>query len=106
MINLSAFIKALKSTWLRRILSSDSKWLEILKVYLDVEKLMTCNTELIKEKSNTINNQFWKDVLKSAIDIDMKTVVTEEFILKSSLFHNRNMSRDARKPVFGVSDKV
>ena len=44
MIKLSAFIKALKSTWLRRILSSDSKWLEILKVYLDVEKLMTCNS--------------------------------------------------------------
>ena len=99
MINLSAFIKALKSTWLRRILSSDSKWLEILKVYLDVEKLMTCNTELIKEKSNTINNQFWKDVLKSVIDIDMKTVVTEEFILKSSLFYNRNIMING-KPIF------
>ena len=79
MTNLNAFINALKSTWIRRILTSDSKWQEFIKLYLNLEKLMSCNTEFIREKHNTINNQFWKDVLKSVIDIDSKIEVTEEF---------------------------
>ena len=52
---------------------------------------MSCSTEFIMEKHNTINNQFWKDVLKSIIDIDSKIEVTEEFVLKSPLYHNRNI---------------
>ena len=91
MINLNAFINALKSTWIRRIISSDSKWQEFIKMYLNLEKIMSCNTEFMKEKCNIISNQFWKDVLKAVVDIDMRTNETEESILKSPLHYNRNI---------------
>ena len=31
MINLNAFVNALKSTWIRRLLLNESKWQEIIK---------------------------------------------------------------------------
>ena len=39
MINLNAFINALKSTWIRRLLTSDSKWQEFIKMHVNLEKL-------------------------------------------------------------------
>ena len=92
MTNLNAFINALKSTWVRRILTSDSKWQEFIKIHLNLKKLMSCNTEFIRETYNTISNEFWKDVLKSVIDIDMRTEATEERILESPLYYNRNIT--------------
>ena len=88
MTNLNAFMNALKSPWVRRILTSDSKWQEFMKIHLNLEKLMSCDTEHIRETYNTISNEFWKDVLKSVIDIDMRTEATEERILECPLYYN------------------
>ena len=50
MINLNAFIKALKTTWIRRILLSDSKWQEFIKEYVDLDKMVSCNIEYVRQK--------------------------------------------------------
>ena len=94
MINLNAFINALKSTWIRRLLTSDSKWQEFIKMHVNLEKLTSFNTEFIRERCNTLKNQFWKDVFKSFLDINRKTEETEEQILKTPLFYNRNIIVD------------
>ena len=72
MINLNAFINALKSTWIRRLLTSDSKWQEFIKMHVNLEKLTSFNAEFIRERCNSLKNQFWKDVFKSFLDINRK----------------------------------
>ena len=78
MINLNAFVSALKSTWIRRLLLNESKWQEIIKLHINLETLTSCNAEYIQDISSTLNNQFWKDVLKSFLDINYKTEISEE----------------------------
>ena len=99
MINLNAFVNALKSTWIRRLLLNESKWQELIKIHINLEMLTTCNVEYIQDILSTLNNQFWKDVLKSFLDINYETEIGEEQILKSPLFYNRNIKID-RKYVF------
>ena len=50
MINLNAFINALKSTWIRRLLTSDSKCQEFIKMHVNLEKLTSFNAEFIRER--------------------------------------------------------
>ena len=61
--------------------------------------LTSCNVEYIQDILSTLNNQFRKDVLKSFLNINYKTEIGEEQILKSPLFYNRNIKID-RKYVF------
>ena len=96
MINLNAFVSALKSTWIRRLLLNESKWQEIIIIHINLEMLTSCNVEYIQDVLSTLNNQFWKDVLKSFLDINYKTDICEEQILKSPLFYNRNIKIDSK----------
>ena len=64
-----------------------------------MEMLTSCNVEYIQDILSTLNNQFWKDVLKSFLDINYKTEICEEQILRSPLFYNRNIKID-RKYVY------
>ena len=84
MTNLNAFVKALKSTWIRRLLLSENKWQESIKLHINLEKLTTCNIEYITDIYNTIKNQFWKDVLKAVIDINYKMEKDEKHIFEKS----------------------
>ena len=72
MVNLQAFIEALKLTWIRRLLSTDRKWQDFIKLDLQFEKLLGCHTEYVKKKINNLKNNFWVDVLKSFIKLNEK----------------------------------
>ena len=72
MVNLQAFIEALKLTWIRRLLNTDRKWQDFIKLELDVEKLLSCNTEYLVENIKKMNNSFWINVLKSIIKFNRK----------------------------------
>ena len=89
MVNLQAFIEALKLTWIRRLLNTDRKWQDFIKLDIEVEKLLSCNTEYLVENIKKINNSFWLDVLKSFIKFDRKNILNEEDILKTQIFHNQ-----------------
>ena len=39
MINLNAFSRALKITWLRRILQNESKWQVLIKTMVNIENV-------------------------------------------------------------------
>ena len=62
--------------------------------------LTSCNVEYIQDILSTLNNRFWKDVLKSFLDINYKTEKGEEQILKSPLFYNRNIKIDRKYVIF------
>ena len=48
MMNIKAFIDALKLTWLRRLITYDSKWQHFIKSYIDLNKLMGCHLNYIE----------------------------------------------------------
>ena len=56
MINIDAFIKGLKVTWIRRLIISNSKWQYIIKSNLNIKNLMnfgkSCSESLIKQITN------------------------------------------------------
>lgn len=92
MINLKAFINALKATWIRRLLLTDCKWRCFIKQYIDIEKMTSCNTNYVEKIVGNVKNKFWKDVLLSFLEIDRKLELSEDQVLKSPLFYNRNIT--------------
>ena len=72
MINIMAFIEALKSTWIRWLLITDNKWQMFIKKYIQIEKLTGCNIKYIEEMIAHLPNKFWNDVLLSLIKINKK----------------------------------
>ena len=91
MINIRAFIDALKSTWIRRLLTTDSKWLALITSQIKIDELTGNNMKYIEDRIKRITNQFWKDVLQSIININKKTLVTEEYVLTSPIYYNKNI---------------
>ena len=91
MVNLKAFIEALKSTWIRRLPTKNSKWQVFIKANVNTEKLTGCNIMFLEKVIDTIPNQFWKDVLQSLITINKKVVLTEKDILRSPIYYNYNI---------------
>ena len=43
MVNLNAFIDALKLTWIRRIFNTDSIWQDFIKLHIECQKLLGCS---------------------------------------------------------------
>ena len=91
MINLNAFIQALKSTWIRRLLHTDNKWQIFIKAHVDISKLTGCNMIFIQNMIGTLENKFWKDVLQSLININKNSELNESDILKSPIFYNNSI---------------
>ena len=61
MININAFIAALKVTWIRRLILNDGKWANITQISL--KELVDFGDAYISNKMKTISNPFWLDVL-------------------------------------------
>lgn len=91
MINVNAFIGALKLTWIRRLLVSDCKWQYFIKSDIDIEKLVTSNTKYIERTIKNVQNKFWEDVLQSFINMNRLICFNEEQVLKSPLFYNEGI---------------
>ena len=64
MINVNIFIKALKISWLRRIVKhSDSiSWCTLSKI--NILNLFSLGPGYVNEITKDIDNPFWKDILK------------------------------------------
>ena len=66
--NLLRFSNSLKTTWLRRIIATDSGWTTFALAY-EIDKCWTFGNDFAEQKKNTIVNTFWKDVIISIIDL-------------------------------------
>ena len=102
MINITAFIDALKSTWIRRLLMTDSKWQIFIKQYIQIEKLTSCGIKYLQETIINLPNKFWIDVLLSLINLNKKMVLSDEDVLKSPLYYNDNIKIDGTSIFFKV----
>ena len=88
MLNLNAFMGALKLTWIRRLLLSDCKWQHFIKSEIDMKNLAACNTKNIEKIISKVQNKFWTDVLQSFININKLKDSKQEQVQKSPLFYN------------------
>ena len=81
-INIGAFMTALKTTWIRRLIS----------LYIDSEKLYSCGQEYCTNEIKNIHNKFWEDVLKSHIEVITKNEPTgHTAFLSSAIYYNENI---------------
>lgn len=92
MVNLQAFICALKATWIRRLITSNSKWQCYITSYISIEKLTAFDTGYVEEKLKDIKNHFWKDVLIALLKLKNNIKETQESVLKSPLFYSHNIT--------------
>ena len=68
MIRVEPFIDALKLSWIRRLLTTDSKWADLLyHCYPKLTKFQSMGSEYIKQILRTMHNNFWHDVFKAWI---------------------------------------
>ena len=89
MINIDAFIKELKATWIRRLIVSNSKWQYIIKSNLNIKDLINFGKSYSESLIKQINNPFWSDVIKSYSSvIQLKEENTTEYFLSNPIFHN------------------
>ena len=64
MVQLPAFIKALKISWIRRIIKphENNEWFDFSTV--NFSKLLSMGTQYAERLTETLINPFWKDLMK------------------------------------------
>ena len=102
MIHISSFVKALKLTWIRRILQTNSSWVNLFNesTQCSIKSVCDFGNEYLRSRLKEITNPFWKDVLHSLCDF--ATLLPKRNIsatLKSPLWHNCFIKIDKR-PIF------
>lgn len=67
MIDYSDFTHALKSSWIRRLLTSKSKWVNLLEAQLKIKinDLWIKGSDCVLQHSKSIGNKFWSEVFLS-----------------------------------------
>ena len=91
MVNLNAFIEAQKATWVRRLLTTNSKWQTLLYLEIDLEKLCSCHIKYAENFLSKTYNKFWKDVLQAFININKNINLKDDMVLQTPLFYNINI---------------
>lgn len=85
MINLNVFIMGLKLTWIRRLFTSEAKWVTLVK---QVESI-NLNEIAFHTNIKQTENKFWNDVLKAWRELkQFNAPSTEPELLSSSLWQN------------------
>ena len=93
-MNINAFIAALKTTWLRKIIAdNNSPWSIILQFRTDTRNVFNLGTNFVTEKIlPKIKNEFWRDVFSSHIQIVTNNTPTEiQQFQTIPIFSNENI---------------
>ena len=87
MISIESFDKALKLTWLRRMLTSESKWKKIIFcMYPKLNEITLYGDCFIKSLCKVIDNLFWENVLTYLYEFHSKIVVLTFQEFKATCF--------------------
>ena len=90
MLDLKIFIKSLKVTWLRRLLTSKSKWKFLLfKEYNNFKYMSFFGPNFYTNIGTKMNNTFWKEVMSSIEEYAERCPPCnpQEFISESFLYN-------------------
>ena len=92
MINIQYFIKALRITWLRRVIQSheNKTWYDLSDI--DFEKVFTLGSGYARQCKQIISNPFWKDMLQIWADFcNAVSCETVDHVVESPLWYNKNL---------------
>ena len=95
MINIVNFIKALKGSWIRRLIRDHNKpWIKLyINNFGQTTNISTRGANWFKTLADRTTNKFWKDTFYSYIDILIKNRPrSNEDILSTPLWYNRDIS--------------
>ncbi|XP_033756945.1 uncharacterized protein LOC117339468 isoform X1 [Pecten maximus] len=99
MFNIEYFIKALKLSWVQRILKSNGACKAIFESIIgcNINSIFKFGKEFLNKKANVIKNIFWKEVL-SDLYIFLNCVDEDDNIYQH-LWYNNNIKVDS-KPIY------
>ena len=119
MIHLPSFIKALKLTWIKKLVDANNTSPWKLMLIDSLEKYGHCNILLYDKAScNEISNdfnRFWKDVFISWSTLYSEPVTTSEQMLMQPIWHNKRILVNGKecyyrhwheKDIFVIADVV
>ena len=93
MINIRVFIKALKISWIRRVIlnSDNNSWYALSTI--DFQKFLSLGQGYANNIKQHTENPFWKEILQNWFDYcNNLKIETTNHILDSPLWYNRNLS--------------
>lgn len=87
------FVCALKSTWIRRLIHSNTKWVKLFEseLGLKIETLWEKGSDFITNISNKIRNKFWKEDLLDWVKIVMSYSQNDIKVLNEHIWFNPNI---------------
>jgi len=101
MINLVAFIKSLKITWMRRLILSPGKWANITEQYFKPQNILQFGSMYTKMQITKVSNKFWKDVLEAYQNLIEKLEPSKsEELLSMPIFYNECFNIDMNNTNF------
>ena len=103
MVNIRCFIKAMKMSWVDRLINDDSLLTELfeLNVFERKENFFSVGAELLNYVSCNIKNEFWKDVINAFYELRdiIQNQSSETDFLYEEIWYNKKIKVD-KKPVF------
>ena len=80
MINVHYFEKALKISWIKKMLSNqDSQWFRLLQAtHLNIEKVLLFGDQWCTQFLKLVTNPFWYNILMDWIDFNKRQDIIEE----------------------------
>ena len=95
MTNINYFIKALKISWLRRVIqnSDECAWYSLSNI--DFTHIFSMGSGYAAMIRQTINNPFWKEILCHWSEFcDSVSVESVYQVLDSPIWYNGNLNKD------------
>ena len=101
MIRIDTFIFSMKLTWINRLLTKTSKYVELFESTVSsMNKLINRGNHFIKSIQNSIENNFWRDVLEAwLLLVKSQDIKTSDDIYCSCIWNNTRICID-NNPIF------
>jgi len=95
MINIEKYMISLKSSWLRRCIVSNSRWIKLFESTncCNMSDIINYGDDYVRRKLINISNPFWKHVFEGWLTIlEKKTPTITSDIYNSSLWYNSRIT--------------
>ena len=92
-LKIEDFIDAMKLSWIRRIVKSDSKWKYLLELsYPNTTNFANYGSDFMRNKMSYISNKFWTDTFQAWINFSNKIKIKSwTDFLKQPIWYNINV---------------
>ena len=93
MIHTMSFIKTMKLSWIKRILTSENSWMKIFNCIIneDYKHIFMFGDKYLQKLIHRTHNPFWKEVLKNLFEFRSKLQINDKDLIYQPLWYNSNI---------------